>query len=240
MKKILNLIIIIFLTLFVTKISEAKEVAFNTNNNSYVKNKYDIIKNNFESYSDWWQVGVIGHREHVYLKSDSIRFYQEEKLSYDTDYSTATSITYTKSSGFSKKYCVSFSQAVSKAVSSAYSVKIGVENTELSNSSEIVNSYSSALTTEYSEQYEYNVSVNLTYDLNKYNVPDDCSICLGTVGDYFLVKGESVEEKVWWGKTYQIENTRKEFDVKIIVYKYQTLFFSDGTYIAKTARDYVL
>ncbi len=240
MKKILNLIIIIFLTLFVTKIAEAKEVTFNADNNSYVKNKYDIIKNNFESYSDWWQVGVIGHREHVYLKSDSIKFYQEEKLSYDTDYSTATSITYTKSSGFSKNYCVSFFQAVSKAVSSAYSVKIGVENSELSNSSEIVNSYSSALTTEYSEQYNYSIDASLTYDLKEYNVPSNCSICLGTVGDYFLVKGESVEEKVWWEKTYQIENTRKKFDVKIIVFKYQTLFFSNGTYMAKTERDYAL
>ncbi|MCR5705587.1 MAG: hypothetical protein K6G48_02105 [Acholeplasmatales bacterium] len=119
-----------------------------------IQETYNTINEVFSQTSKKWEKGLIGHKKKVEVIAGTAEFHNDEIISYDTGFSSATELTY---------------EAVGDFIS---------------------------------------------FDVKEYGI------------------------KNWWGDWDRCSSI-KEMEAKILYHTYQTIIYSDGTFVSKNSRTYL-
>ena len=191
-------------------------------------------------YGDKWREGMIEHRVVVDFDENSVAFNQEKIVGQDTEYfniDAATKIVYENKTKFGSSTVISTEKNIKSRGESTVAFGAKFPGAKLNIDATMQGSYEYNQKTEYSTEFLKESSYKITYDPTKINVPDNCSVAIGVVGDYLEFKAHVYEEKYYWWGTY-IQEDFGFINCRIYPFAYKTFIFSDGTHAAKTARPY--
>lgn len=237
--KKMYLLILFVLSITFTHYLNAKVIDLSNNAAVNVKAIFKNANSGKTIYGKKWRDVLIEHRMVVNFIPNTAEFHFNEILSYDTDYTTATSTTMTVTKGFEAGYSISTSESVTVAGETTIGVGAEIPGLKLSTSKKLQTSYNETTTEEFSSSYSKSLSILWSYDANTLQLPPNSSYCIGTVGNYITFEAEIHEEEYWWWNTTYRYNY-KTVTVKIIVFKYQTAIYSNGDFYSKTDRYYNL
>lgn len=236
--KFLLAFLLFVITVFFSNNAYAKETPISNCSDIDIVSMYNTANSGFVQNGKKWRVFMIEHRMVAKSVKNTALFYYNEVISHDTPFTSATTTTISTKSGFTNEVSISTTESVTIAGESTIAAGAKVKGVELSGSKKLQKSYTKSSTTEYSSSYTTENSIEWTYDSSSLSIPRGCSYCIGTVGDYILFKAKIYEEKNWWGKWSTCSEV-KEVWVKIIVFSYQTVIYSNGEFESKPARDYI-
>lgn len=242
-KKIFFMLLVLQLFVFSTNILNvsAQQIGVSNNPTPYVSEIYNSINSGYTKDSARWWNFMIQHWYRVEVYSNTANAYSEEIISIDTNWTTASQISYTTISGFSQTNSITTSKQITVGASSALGAGIEIYGIEVSNERALTASYSTTISQGYSETYSSSIELSMTYGIDHGGIPSDTAWCVGTVGDYIKARAKVCEMKNWWGNDYIVAGTEKEFDMTVILFKYQTeVYIYDNEYCwnEATARPY--
>lgn len=191
-------------------------------------------------YGDKWREGMIEHRVVVDFDENSVTFNQDKVVGEDTEYfniDSATSLVYESRTKFSSTKVISTEKNIKFRGESTVAVGAKFPGATLNVDATMQGSYEFNQKVEYSTEFLKETAYKIIFDPAKIDVPNNCSVAIGVVGDYLEFKAHVYEEKYYWWGTF-IQEDFGFINCRIYPFTYKTFIFSDGTHAAKTARPY--